>query len=52
VEPEEQPDDAHLDDDADDLLEEQTSAQDTNPPGNGQTRESDGDRQSSPSPSI
>jgi len=53
--PVEEPDDADLDDadlDDADLLEEQTSAQDTNPPGNGQTRESDGDRQSSPSPSV
>jgi translation initiation factor IF-3 len=45
AEPEANGDDAHL-------PEEQTSAQDTNPPGNGQTRQSDGDRQSSPSPSI
>jgi translation initiation factor IF-3 len=33
-------------------LEEQTDAQDTNSPGNGQARQSDGDRQSSPSPSV
>jgi translation initiation factor IF-3 len=55
VEPVEEPDDADLDDadlDDADLLEEQTSAQDTNSPGNGQTRQSDGDRQSSPSPSV
>jgi translation initiation factor IF-3 len=57
AEPEDLPDDSHLDNDDDDEndeqpLEEQTSAQDTNSPGNGQTRQSDGDRQSSPSPSI
>ncbi|MEO7201912.1 MAG: translation initiation factor IF-3 [Candidatus Tumulicola sp.] len=50
AEPVEEPDDADLDDH--ELLEEQTSAQDTNSPGNGQTRQSDGDRESSPSPSI
>jgi translation initiation factor IF-3 len=48
AEPVEEPD-AHLDDNQ---LEEQTSAQDSDPSGNGQTRQSDGDRQSSPSPSI
>jgi hypothetical protein len=54
AEPVEESDDADLDDNLDDheLLEEQTSAQDTNSPGNGQTRQSDGDRESSPSPSI
>jgi translation initiation factor IF-3 len=57
AEPGDLPDDSHLDNDDDDEndeqpLEEQTSAQDTNSPGNGQTRQSDGDRQSSPSPSI
>jgi translation initiation factor IF-3 len=54
AEPEALADDAHLDneDQDEDQLEEQTSAQDTNTPGNGQTRQSDGDRQSSPSPSI
>jgi translation initiation factor IF-3 len=54
AEPVEEPDDADLDDHLDDheLLEEQTSAQDTNSPGNGQTRQSDGDRESSPSPSV